>query len=241
MTESQLDFDRAKHVCYSRQAKRVMLAHLARRCRGHAALRAWCKIQRQYTLYLKDMPDLGGRRNMRSGTAGTYDFIALMAFCTALPTAKCPTSEELYEMGCELLLSPFEKLSRFVNANHPLWLRALNTAFACATKRTQRHEAEWRGDYIMRAEPYDAALGARYRFEQCPLADFARRNGLLHLMPPICNTDYTAMELLHAALLRRGTCANGCVCDYRVVGDRHPDAQKYPRKTDAEGFWYNEV
>lgn len=93
----------------------------------------------------------------------------------------------------------------------------------------------------MICEPYSARLGPRYRFTQCPIANFARAHGLLHLMPPLCNMDYTAMELLHGALLRRSTCANGCMCDYRVVGDKHPDAKKYPRKTDAAGYWYNEV
>lgn len=239
MDEAQLDIDRAKHVCYSKEAKRVMLNHLSLRYPAREAAAAWDKIQRQYVLYLSDLPYLGGKRNMRSGTGGTYDFIALMAFCAALPEDKRPSSDELFIMGCELALPPFKKLSRFINVNHPAGLRALNAAFYIAARKTQLHEAEWPDDYIMRMEPFEPAKGARYRFERCPLADFALAHGLLYLMPPMCNVDYTALELLHGTLLRSHTCANGSVCDYRVVGDEHPDARKYPRLTDEAGFWYN--
>lgn len=130
---------------------------------------------------------------------------------------------------------------RFVDLNRPLFMRLLDVAFKIAARKTQSQHKKWPADYIMITEPFDARLGARYRFEQCPLADFARANGLLYLMPPLCNADYTAMELMHGALLRRHTCANGSLCDYRVVGDKHPDAKKYPRKTSAGGYWYNEV
>lgn len=218
-----------------------MRSHLALRYAPREADAAWEEVQRRYVQYLRELPELGGRRNMRGGTAGTYDYIALLAFCTALPADKQPSNDELYIMGCELFLPAFKKLSKLVNVNSPLGLRALNAAFASAARKTQRHEAEWPADYIMRMEPFDASLGARYRFEQCPLADFARAHGLLRLMPPLCNADYTAMQLVHGTLLRRHTCANGSVCDYRVVGDAHPDAQKYPRRTDEAGFWYNEV
>lgn len=241
MDEGRLPIDLAKHACYTPSAKQVMQNHLARRCAAAEMDALWEKIQLQYAAYLQDLPALGGKENMRSGEGGTYDCIALMAFCTALPEEKRPDAQELYEMGCELFLPSFERLGKFVNVNRPWQLRLLNTAFAVAAKKTQKQRARWPADYIMLCEPYEPALGPRYRFEQCPLADFARTHGLLHLMPPLCNADYTAMELLHGTLLRRYTCANGALCDYRVVGDEHPDAKKYPRKTDAAGYWYNEV
>lgn len=85
MDEAVLPFDRAKHACYTQTAKRVLLAHLARRYAPEQAAAAWEKIQLQYAAYLNDMPSLGGESNMRAADGGTYDCIAIMAFYTALP------------------------------------------------------------------------------------------------------------------------------------------------------------
>lgn len=241
MDEALLPFNRTKHACYTQTAKRVLLAHLAQRCEPEHEAAMWEKIQLQYTAYLEDMPPLGGEKNMRAAEGGIYDCIAIMAFYTALPEDKRPDAQELYEMNGEMFLPSFAKLAGFINVNGPLHLRLLDAAFQLSAKRTNRQHARCPADYVMICEPYNAQLGPRYRFEQCPIADFARAHGLLHLMPPLCNVDYVAMELLHGTLLRRYTCANGSLCDYRVVGSEHPDAKKYPRKTDAAGFWYNEV
>ena len=93
----------------------------------------------------------------------------------------------------------------------------------------------------MRTEPFDRNTGIRYRFEQCPIAEFAKAHDLLEIMPAFCNGDYPAMELLHAGLIRTTTCANGNVCDYWIVGDKSPYLKKYPKKTDEQGYFYNEV
>ena len=74
----------------------------------------------------------------------------------------------------------------------------------------------------MQTEPFDPKTGIHYRFEQCPIAEFAKAHDLLEIMPAICNGDYPAMELLHAGLIRTTTCANGNVCDYWIVGDKSP-------------------
>ena len=41
------------------------------------------------------------------------------------------------------------------------------------------------------------------------------------------NCDHIAMQKLHACLIREGTCVESPCCDYCIVGDRHPMAQKY--------------
>ena len=45
-------------------------------------------------------------------------------------------------------------------------------------------------------------------------------------MPAMCNPDYTAMELIHARLIRKTICANGCVCDYTICGDKDEEYLK---------------
>lgn len=241
MDEKDLPFDRIKHVCYTPQAKQVMLRHLSAHYPAAEVPAVWETIQRQYVLYLQDVPYLGGEKNGRNGAGGTYDCIALMAWYQAQAEHCRPPISELYEMECELAMPAFQKIGGLVNVNHGPLMRLLNAVFAVVAKQTRRQLAQWPDDYDMTSEPFDPALGARYRFDRCPVADFARSHGLEHLLAPLCNTDYAAMEAMHGTLLRRHTCGNDCLCDYRIVGDQHPDAKKYPRKTDEKGFWYNDV
>jgi hypothetical protein len=44
------------------------------------------------------------------------------------------------------------------------------------------------------------------------------------------------MEQVHGRLIRCGTCGNSDICDYRVVGNKNPLAQKYVIETDEVGF-----
>lgn len=92
----------------------------------------------------------------------------------------------------------------------------------------------------MQVEPFDKEIGIRYSFTKCPIADFAREHGYVHLMPALCNPDYPMMEPAHGGLIRENTCARGGICDYWIVGDQSPYLKEHPRKTDEEGYWYNE-
>ena len=57
------------------------------------------------------------------------------------------------------------------------------------------------------------------------------------VMPAMCNPDYTAMELIHARLIRKTTCANGCVCDYTICGDKDEEYLKqHEEYIDDEGI-----
>ena len=86
-------------------------------------------------------------------------------------------------------------------------------------------------------EPYDKAHHAtRYSFIQCPNAEFAKKHGLLHVLPLLCNSDFFGISEIHGALIRCGTCGNSDRCDYCVVGDRSPIAAQYELVTDEQGF-----
>lgn len=79
-----------------------------------------------------------------------------------------------------------------------------------------------------------------YEFTKCPIADFAREHNLSEVMPAMCNPDYTAMELIHARLVRKTTCANGCVCDYTIYGDKDEEYLKqHEEYIDDEGYRRN--
>ncbi|MBQ8133915.1 MAG: L-2-amino-thiazoline-4-carboxylic acid hydrolase [Clostridia bacterium] len=80
----------------------------------------------------------------------------------------------------------------------------------------------------------------RFCFEHCPIAEFAKKHGYLDVMSAFCNRDYPAMELLHALLIRKHTCANSDICDYWIVGDESSYAKEHPKKIDEAGYFYND-
>ena len=67
-------------------------------------------------------------------------------------------------------------------------------------------------------------------------AEFAKTHNLLHVLPLMCNCDFFGIEQLHGTLIRCGTCGNSDICDYCVVGDKNPLADRYEIKTDDSGF-----
>ena len=62
---------------------------------------------------------------------------------------------------------------------------------------------------------------------------------LLEVMPALCNPNYTAMEMLHAKLIRKTTCANGDRCDYTICGDQDEYCRQHPEYVDEQGYRRN--
>ena len=143
-------------------------------------------------------------------------------------------------MNNEIFLPAFEKLSKIANANKNFTMCIMQVAFEMTAKSKYNDDPEQPTGYIMKVEPRNRETGIHYRFERCPIAEFAKQNGYLDVMPALCNGDYPAMELLHAALIRRHTCANSDICDYWIVGDESSYAKEHPKKVDEAGYFYND-
>jgi hypothetical protein len=77
---------------------------------------------------------------------------------------------------------------------------------------------------------------SRYSFTQCPNAEFAKRHGLLHVLPLLCNSDFFGISEIHGTLIRCGTCGNSDRCDYCVVGSDNSLAKDYEIVKDELGF-----
>lgn len=223
----------SQYIPISKEMEAVIRKHLSVKFSETEAEGYLKKILSQYEEFVKDLPDLGGKRSRHNGPGGTYDCICIFAYYEALDHR--PDMEELYEMNCEVFLPEFKKMAGIVNANKPLFQRILHLAFVMTAKTDEGRE----GGYIMKVEPYKKD-GVRYRFDRCPIAEFAKSHGYLDIMPAFCNSDYPAMEYINAALIRKHTCANSDLCDYRIVGDESEAAKKHPKKTDDKGFWYND-
>ena len=78
-----------------------------------------------------------------------------------------------------------------------------------------------------------------YEFTACPAAEFAVKHDLTDIMPALCNVDFASMELIHARLVRKGTCVDGCKCDYTICGDKDPYLRDHPEYRDDAGYRRN--
>lgn len=232
MKDRKLKFDHTCHVLYSKKCREVIQKRIILHYSKDRQQYIWEQVQDQYAAFLSDFrTDLGGKRNFHNGTAGTYDCIALMAYyviCKENSSVK-----EIEEMNNELLLPSFKKLS-FVNCNQKLYQKLLYLSLKVAEKKFKK----W-NDYNMKVHSYAKDGSVWYEFTTCPIAQFAKDNSLLAVLPAFCNGDYAAMELLHAKLIRNTTCGNGSVCDYVIYGDEDERIKEYEEYVDKEGYRRN--
>ncbi len=232
MKDSELVFDRTCHVLYSRPCRKQIQAKIALHYPPEEREAIWERVQRQYVDFLSDWrTDLGGKKNFHNGRGGTYDCIALMAYYVV---CKSVTSlAEIEKMEGDLFLPAFRKLT-FVNCNRPLFKKLLYRAFQNAKKQCDL----W-GDFQMNLAPFDPKQPIYYEFTHCPTAEFAQKHDLLEIMPALCNPDFEGMELIHARLVRKTTCANGCKCDYTICGDQDIYQKAHPEYRDEAGYRRN--
>lgn len=233
MKDKDLQFDRRCHVLYSKPCKKQIRGKIALHYPEAEREAVWERVQRRYAVFLSDWrTDLGGKKNFHNGAGGNYDCIALMAYYVV---CKDVTSlAEIEEMEDNLFLPAFRILSKFVDCNKPLFKKLMYRSFQKAKRRCD----QW-GDFDMHVGPFDPEKPIYYEFRTCPTAEFAKKHGLLEVMPALCNPDFTAMELIHAKLVRKTTCANGDRCDYTIVGDRDAYLREHPEYCDEAGYRRN--
>ena len=233
MKDSELKFDRTCHVIYSKACKKEIQSKIALHYSPDEQETVWEQIQNKYVEFLSDWrTDLGGKKNFHNGTGGTYDCIALMAYYV---TCKDKTNlDEIEEMEGNLFLPAFRKLSKFADCNKPFFKKLMYFSFCNAKKQCDK----WH-DFEMYVAPFDKNKPIYYEFTHCPTAEFAMQHDLLEVMPALCNPDFTAMELIHARLVRKTTCSNGTKCDYTVCGSRDEYIKEHPEYTDGHGYRRN--
>ena len=232
MKDEELEFDRSCHVLYSAPCKEQMLEKIALHYPPEERDAVWERVQKKYVEFISDWrTDLGGKNNFHNGPGGNYDCVALMAYYVVCRDVT--SLAEIEEMEGELFLPSFRKL-KFVDCNKPIFKRLMHFAFTNAKKRCDK----W-GDFKMNVAPFDKDKPIYYEFTECPTAEFAKAHGLLEVMPALCNPDFAAMELIHARLVRTTTCANGCKCDYTIVGDRDAYLEEHPEYRDEAGYRRN--
>ena len=193
----------------------------------------WQQVVENYNGYLTKLPDYGGKKNGHA--TAIYGGLLIFALYPALPDQ--PPIVELNEFVQNLFMEPFTKLGKVFNLNRSADMWLIDKVFQRVGKRDRRDIEKWPDGFVNVSEPYDKEHHAsRYSFTQCPNAEMAKKLGLLHVLPLLCNSDFFGISEIHGQLIRCGTCGNSTVCDYLVVGSKNPIAGEYETVTDERGF-----
>ena len=193
----------------------------------------WQQVVENYNGYLTELPDYGGKKNGHA--TAIYGGLLIFALYPALPDQ--PPIAELNEFVQNLFMEPFTKLGKVFNLNRSADMWLIDKVFQRVGKRDRRDIEKWPDGFVNVSEPYDKEHHAsRYSFTQCPNAEIAKKLGLLHVLPLLCNSDFFGISEIHGQLIRCGTCGNSDVCDYLVVGSKNPIAGEYETVTDERGF-----
>lgn len=193
----------------------------------------WGEVCAQYNEYMKDLPDYGGKKNVHS--LAIYGAVLIFSLYPKLPDH--PPVEELQGFVQSMFMAPFEKLGKVINLNRSADMRLINYVFRKTGDKDRKQIKQYPNTFCNVAAPYDKENhAARYSFTQCPNAEFAKKHGLMNVLPLLCNSDYWGIGCIHGTLIRKGTCGTADKCDYCVVGSENPLAQKYEIVKDEGGF-----
>ena len=222
MKEKDLPIDRTRHKIYSGNAKKCVRRLLRRYYDEKTAAELWEKTQFRYCEYLKDEPALAGLKI----TASIYDPILIFAWYAVVPDK--PPIEEVQQDIYKSFYGSFDLMGKVFNLNRKPDNKLASKIFQKANNTRVEEFKKYPASFCMGSCSYDKKRGIiRYSFTQCPNAEFARRHHMEDVLPVLCNCDHLAMQAIHAALIRKGTCVTADCCDYCVVGDRNPVAKEY--------------
>ena len=222
MRDKDLPIDLTRHKVYTKNAKRCVQKLLRRYYDKETAAKLWERVQLQYCEYLKDEPALAGLKITKS----IYDPILIFFFFFFIPDK--PSLEEVQEDIYESFFGSFGAMGKVFNLNRKLDNRLASRIFQKANDIRVKEIKKFPESFRMGYYSYDKENGVvRYNFTQCPNAEFAKRHHMEDVLPVMCNCDHLAMQAIHAALIREGTCCTADCCDYCIVGDKNPIAKEY--------------
>ena len=231
MKEKDLPFDRSKHACYTKKARKCVQKLLHRYYDEQTADGLWEKIQLQYCEFLKEEPPMAGAKI----TISIYDPILIFAWYKVIPEK--PPLEDVQQDVFECFMGSFETMGKIFNLNRKFDNRLAAKIFQKANDIRVEEIKRFPASFRMGYSSYDQENGVvRYSFTQCPNAEFAKRHHMEDVLPVMCNCDHIAMQKLHACLIREGTCCTAECCDYCIVGDQNPIGADYKLVQQANGL-----
>ncbi len=193
----------------------------------------WQKTLVQFDAFLQETPTYGGiETEKKLSICG-----ALLVFSMASVVPEQLKAADLEPLTQKIFMDGFVKLGKIFDLNRPRDIRLIHLIFKLVGKKRQKAFRQDKTGFCTHLEAFDKQKRAtRYEFTQCPHAEFAKRHGLLHILPAMCNCDYYGIGQIHGQLIRQGTCGNGDHCDYCIVGSNNPLVKDYVTLRDEQGF-----
>ena len=177
------------------------------------------KCQKQYEVFWRETPDIGGKENMQYKD---LDFlIAFFAFYEACD--RRIAFKEFDEYAYETMVKSSEKAGRFMSWNSPLMYKMADKMYGNYKKKIDEHVAkgEWGNTWRIELNPEQHKEGFAIHTRMCPNVDFCRKHGYEAFLPKICKQDHRIAKAMHGVLIRTHTVADGDdYCDWWYFGDR---------------------
>lgn len=194
-------------------------------------------IRRTYEIYReldRISPDYGGRSAPHS--VSIYGSIWIFALCDSLReiVGEMPPDDEFQEFLYTLFMSAFKKFGRIIDLNRPKDMALADRVFRQVSAKDKKFAEKndtgfenHRGSPVHDKDDPSVIRATRYKFTRCPVAEFAKEHGYTDILPFMCNCDHYGIEQLNGKLIRRSTCGIGNECDYLIVGDKDPAADRF--------------
>lgn len=175
------------------------------------------KAKAEYRAMLDRMDDIGADNPMASNVYMSFVFFAVYRAANGMITVKAlrKISEEAISW------KPMKLMGLFINANKPSGIDSIRNMMLKNAEWLENHPKYKKCSWDFNFDENKHRDGYYYHFTQCPLNSFARREGLIDVLPVMCDMDFLTAGLMHAKLHRESTLAGGGkICDYWFVGDR---------------------
>ena len=179
-------------------------------------------------LYAK-APDIGGSENLMAYNLDM--FIIAISFYEA--SGHRIDGNAIGEIAQDVF-GRLKFLRRFIDLNKKRTMRSFQKLMYkkyvpyAALVEERLSKGQWGNTWRIRINPDNTEEGVRFDLVGCPLADYAKANGYMDLLPYMCATDHVIPGLIHAKLIRTHTCALGSdSCDYWYVGDESETAKNF--------------
>lgn len=171
----------------------------------------------EYREMLNRVDDIGSDNPMASNIYMSFIFFAVYRAAKGKITVSAlrTIANEAIEW------KPLRCMGMFINANKPSGINAIRKMMLKNAEWLEKHPKYKNVSWDFNFDETKNRDGFYYYFTQCPLNDFARREGLLDVLPVMCDMDFLTAGLMHAKLHRDNTLAGGGkLCDYWYVGDK---------------------
>lgn len=178
------------------------------------------KAKTEYKGMLNRIDNIGAENPMASNIYTSFIFFAVYRAAKGKITVNA-----LRTIAHEVVRwKPLRCVGLFINANKPGGINSIRKMMQKNAQWLEKHPKYKKVSWDFNFDETKHRDGYYYHFTQCPLNDFARREGLLEVLPVMCEMDHFTAGLMHAKLHRENTLASGGkMCDYWYVGDKIKD------------------